>query len=129
MAERKPSTIGELRASGYQVLSVKAEMRKNLIQKIRKTDPLFEGIVGYEDSVIPQVENAVLSGQDMILLGERGQAKSRLIRSMVNLLDEEIPIVAGCEINDNPYAPICKACRDAVAESGEDVPIAWLSRE
>lgn len=129
MAERKPTTIGALRASGYQVLSVKEEMRKNLIAKIRSGQPMFEGILGFEDSVIPQVENAVLSGQDVILLGERGQAKSRLIRSLVNFLDEEIPIIAGCEINDDPYAPICRACRDAVAERGDKVEIAWLPRE
>ncbi len=129
MAERKPATIGELRKSGYKVLSVKAEMRKNLIDKIRKNEPMFEGIVGYEDTVIPQVENAILSGQDMILLGERGQAKSRLIRSLVSLLDEEVPIVAGSEINDDPYNPISKMARDMVAEKGDDTPIAWIHRD
>ncbi|HLC29448.1 MAG TPA: magnesium chelatase [Dehalococcoidia bacterium] len=129
MAERKPQTIGELRSSGYKVLSVKEEMRKNLINKIRNNEVLFEGIVGYEESVIPQVENAILSGQDMVLLGERGQAKSRIARSLINLLDEEIPVIAGCEISDDPYAPICLACRTAVAEHGDDVKIAWLSRD
>jgi len=129
MADRKAQTIGDLRASGYQVLSVKAEMRKNLMQKIRKGESLVEGIVGYEESVLPQIENAVLSGQDMILLGERGQAKSRIIRSLIGLLDPEIPIVAGCEINDNPFAPICLACRTLVAEQGDKTPIAWLPRE
>ena len=132
MAERKqakPTTIGELRSSGYRTISVKAEMRKNMIEKIRKGEELFSGIVGYDESVIPQVENAILSGQDVILLGERGQAKSRLIRSLVNLLDAEIPIIAGCEINDDPFEPICKACRDSVDMQGDMVPISWLPRE
>ncbi|WP_052889060.1 sigma 54-interacting transcriptional regulator [Thermogemmatispora carboxidivorans] len=125
----QPRTIGELRESGYRVLSVKEEMRKNLIEKIRKGEELFPGIIGYEDTVIPQIENAILSGQDIIFLGERGQAKTRMARSLVNLLDEEIPVIAGCEINDNPYAPICKACRDKVAEQGDKVEIAWLPRD
>ncbi len=132
MAERKqakPTTIGELRSSGYRTISVKAEMRKNMIEKIRKGEELFSGIVGYDESVIPQVENAILSGQDVILLGERGQAKSRLIRSLVSLLDEEIPIIAGCEINDDPFEPICKACRDSVEMQGDKVPLSWLPRE
>ncbi|RAQ94594.1 sigma 54-interacting transcriptional regulator [Thermogemmatispora tikiterensis] len=125
----QPRTIGELRESGYRVLSVKEEMRKNLIEKMRKGEELFPGIIGYEDTVIPQIENAILSGQDIIFLGERGQAKTRMARSLVNLLDEEIPVIAGCEINDNPYAPICKACRDKVAEQGDKVEIAWLPRD
>ncbi len=125
----KPRTIGELRQSGYKVLSVKAEMRKNLIRKIEGNEPLFPGIVGFEDTVIPQLENALLAGQDIILLGERGQAKSRLIRHLVNLLDDEIPVIAGCEINDNPYKPICRRCRDLVASDGDDVSIDWLPRE
>ena len=132
MAERKqakPTTIGELRSSGYRTISVKAEMRKNMIKKIRKGEELFSGIVGYDESVIPQVENAILSGQDVILLGERGQAKSRLIRSLVSLLDEEIPIIAGCEINDDPFEPICKACRNSVDMQGDEVPLSWLPRE
>src|SRR6266849_6677577 len=101
-------------------------MRKNLIRKIRAGDTLFPGIVGYDQSVIPQIENAVLSGQDIIFLGERGQAKSRLIRSLASLLDERVPIIDGCEINDNPYAPICRACRDRVAAAGDDVPVRWI---
>jgi magnesium chelatase subunit I len=125
----RPRTIGELRESGYKVLSVKEEMRKNLIQKIRKGEELFPGIIGYEDTVIPQIENAILSGQDIIFLGERGQAKTRMARSLVNLLDEEIPVIAGCEINDNPFEPICRACRDKVAELGDQVRIDWLPRE
>jgi magnesium chelatase subunit I len=125
----KPQTLGELRASGYKVLSVKEELRKNLIEKIRRGEELFPGIIGYEDTVIPQIENAILSGQDMVLLGERGQAKTRIARSLVNLLDEEIPAIAGCEINDNPFQPICKACRDRLAEEGDAVKIAWIPRD
>jgi magnesium chelatase subunit I len=104
-------------------------MRKNLIQKIRRGEELFPEIIGYEDSVIPQIENAILSGQDIIFLGERGQAKTRMARSLVNLLDEEVPIIAGCEINDNPFEPICQACRDKVAEHDDLVEIAWLPRD
>ncbi len=127
--QEKPRTIGELRKTGYQVLSVKEEMRKNLIEKIRKGEDLFPGIIGYEDTVIPQVENAILSEQDIIFLGERGQAKTRIARSLINLLDEEVPIISGCEINDNPFSPICKACRDKVEEEGDDVAITWISRD
>src|SRR5215831_13049548 len=107
----KPSTLGELRASGYQVLPLKAEMRKNLIEKMRKGEEYFPGILGYEDTILPQIETAVLSGQDIVLLGERGQAKTRLARSLVNLLDDEVPYIAGCEINADPYRPVCAHCR------------------
>ena len=127
--QEKPRTIGELRKINYQVLPVKEEMRKNLIEKIRKGEDLFPGIIGYEDTVIPQVENAILSEQDIIFLGERGQAKTRIARSLINLLDEEVPIIAGCEINDNPYDPICKACRDKVEVEGDDVAITWIGRD
>ncbi len=125
----QPRTIGELRESGYKVLSVKEEMRKNLIQKIRNGEELFPGIVGYEETVIPQIENAILSGQDIIFLGERGQAKTRMARGLANLLDEITPVIAGCEINDNPYEPICKACKDKVAQAGDKVEIDWLPRD
>ena len=125
----RPRTIGELRESGYRLLSVKEELRKNLIQKIRRGEELFPGIIGYDDTVIPQVENAILSGQDIIFLGERGQAKTRMARSLVNLLDDFVPVIAGCEINDSPYEPICKACRDKVDELGDNVEIAWLPRD
>jgi len=127
--QEKPRTIGELRKTDYQVLTVKEEMRKNLIEKIRKGENLFPGIIGYEESVIPQVENAILSEQDIIFLGERGQAKTRIARSLIELLDEEVPIISGCEINDNPYSPICKACRDKVEEEGDHVAITWISRD
>ncbi len=125
----KAASIGELRKGEYRVLSVKAEMRKNLIAKIRARQEIFPGIVGYEESVIPQLENAVLSGQDVIFLGERGQAKTRMARLLVNLLDEEVPAVAGCEINDNPYQPICRACRLKLEEGGDDVAIEWVGRD
>ncbi|MCL6645129.1 MAG: magnesium chelatase, partial [Dehalococcoidia bacterium] len=108
----RPRTVGELRASGYRVLPVREEMRKNLIAKIRAGETLFPGIYGYEDTVIPHIVNAILAGQDIIFLGERGQAKSRIIRSLVNLLDEEIPILAGCEIPEDPFNPITKAGHD-----------------
>ncbi len=125
----RPKTIGHLRQSHYKVLPVREELRKNLMVKLRKREPLFPGIVGFQDSVIPQIQNAILAGQDIVLLGERGQAKSRLIRHMVSLLDEEVPAIAGCEINDNPYAPICKACRLKVQEDGNRVEIDWLPRD
>ncbi|HXT36205.1 MAG TPA: magnesium chelatase [Chloroflexota bacterium] len=124
-----PGTIGELRASGYQGLTVKQELRKNLIAKMRAGDELFPGVVGYEDTVIPQVENAILSGQDIVLLGERGQAKTRLARSLVNLLDDEVPAIAGAELNDDPFHPISAAARALVAEQGEDTKITWLPRD
>jgi magnesium chelatase subunit I len=129
MAEAKPGTIGELRASGYHVASVKEELRRNLINKIQAKDDLLPGIVGYDDSVIPALENAVLSGQDVIFLGERGQAKSRIIRTMISLLDPEVPVIAGCEINDNPFDPICKRCRDLINEQGDGVALDWMPRE
>ncbi len=125
----KITTLGELKASGYKVLPVKEEMRKNLVVKIRKGEVLFPGIIGFDDTVNPQIENAILSGQDMIFLGERGQAKTRIIRSLINLLDEKVPAVAGCEINDNPYNPICKNCRENLKEKGDDLAIEWISRE
>ncbi|PKB57593.1 MAG: magnesium chelatase [SAR202 cluster bacterium Casp-Chloro-G3] len=121
-------TVGELRKSGYQVIPVREELRKNLIGKIRAEEILFPGIVGFNDTVIPQLENAILAGQDVILLGERGQAKSRLIRSMVNLLDDYIPIVSGCEINDDPFKPICQACLEKAVDQGEDLAIEWLPK-
>ena len=125
----RATTIGELRRTGYQPIPVREELRRNLIEKLGKEEEIFPGIIGFEDTVTPQLENAILSGQDLILLGERGQAKSRLLRSLVNLLDEEIPYIAGCEIYDNPYAPICRACLDKVADDGDEVEVAWLPRE
>ncbi len=126
---KKATNIRELIESGYMVLPVREEMRRNLIRKIKKEEELFPGIIGFEQTVIPQVENAILSGQDIIFLGERGQAKSRMIRSLVNLLDREIPAIAGCEINDNPYKPICKGCRERIERFGDQVEISWIPRE
>ncbi len=125
----KPKNIAELRQQAYQVVTVREELRRNLIHRIRAGQPIFPGIIGYEETVIPKVENAILSGQDIIFLGERGQAKSRLLRNLVNLLDEEVPAIAGCEINDDPYAPVCKACRTRLAERGDATEIAWLTRD
>src|SRR5437763_11220689 len=122
-------TIGELRASGYEVVPVREELRRNLIRKIRDDENPFPGIVGFDDTVIPQIENAILAGQDIILLGERGQAKTRIARSLINLLDAETPVIADCEINDSPYNPICKQCRDRVAEHGDATEITWLPRD
>ena len=129
LKSQKPQTIDELKKANYPVYSVKEEMRKNLIDKIRKDEDFFPGIVGYEETVIPQFENAILSGQDIIFLGERGQAKTRMIRSLVNLLDEEIPVMAGCEINDNPFQPICKSCQEKLQTLGDKAEIVWLGRE
>ncbi|UCD08460.1 MAG: hypothetical protein JSU79_08880, partial [Dehalococcoidales bacterium] len=127
--KKKAATIGELKKSGYVRKTIREEMRHNLIEMIKRKVDLFPGIIGFSDTVIPQILNAIISGQDIIFLGERGQAKSRLMRNMVNLLDEEIPVIKGCEINDDPFAPICKACREKVAEKGDDVEIDWLPRE
>jgi len=125
----QPKTIGELRESGYKVLPVRQEMRRNLIVKIKAGENLFPDIVGFEESVIPQLENAILAGQDIILLGERGQAKSRLIRNMVSLLDESVPIIAGCELNDDPFDPICTPCKIKIHEHCDEVEIRWIGRE
>src|SRR5579871_3115315 len=126
-----PTTLGALRASKkyHEIKSVKDELRENLICKLEKKEPLFPGIVGYEETVAPQVVNAVLSKHNFILLGLRGQAKTRLIRMLVTLLDEYIPYVAGCEIHDHPFAPICESCREQIAKLGDATPIAWLSRD
>ncbi len=125
----RPRNVRELRAAGYQVRPIREEMRRNLVRKLRQHEQLFPGIVGYEETVLPQIENALLAGQDIILLGERGQAKSRVIRALVTLLDDETPIIAGCEINDNPFAPVCRPCRDKCDELGDTVEVAWVTRE
>ncbi|OGO22451.1 MAG: magnesium chelatase [Chloroflexi bacterium RBG_16_50_9] len=127
--QNRPKTIGELRRSGYTSLPIREEMRHNLIALIKAKKPIFNGIIGYDSTVIPQVENAVLSGQNIIFLGERGQAKSRVMRLLVGLLDEAVPVIRGCEINDNPFSPICKSCREKVAREGDATEIAWLSRK
>ncbi|HEY3116129.1 MAG TPA: magnesium chelatase [Chloroflexota bacterium] len=126
---QRARTLGELRRSGYTPVTVKQEMRKNLIDRIKKGEELFPGIIGYEESVIPEIENAIISEQDVILLGERGQAKSRLARTLLNLLDDEIPIVAGSEINDNPFAPISRYAAERIEAEGDDTEITWLPRD
>jgi magnesium chelatase subunit I len=127
-----PVSLGQLRQSHFteeflRQRSVKDELRDNLIERLKKNEPVFPGIVGYEDTVVPQIVNAVLSRHNFILLGLRGQAKSRILRALSALLDPHLPYIAGCEIRDNPYAPICKRCRVLVAERGEETPIAYLT--
>ena len=123
------STIGELRASGYPDHTVKEELRANLLATLRGGESLFHGVVGFDESVLPALERGILAGHDLIILGERGQAKTRLIRHLVGLLDERVPVIAGCDVNDHPYRPICARCRALVAERGDDVPVAWIGRE
>ena len=124
-----PTTIGALRSSGWRDRTVKDEVRDNLIARLRTSDPLFPDIIGYEETVIPALERAILAGHDLILLGERGQAKTRIIRELVSLLDETIPVVAGCEINDSPFRPVCAHCRALVSSKGDDTPISWVGRD
>ena len=125
----RPTTLGELRESGYQPVSVKTEMRRNLLRKLRDGGELFPGILGYDETVIPQVTNAVLSRHDMLFLGLRGQGKTRMLRMLVNFLDDVIPIVAGSEINDDPLAPVSKYARDLVTDKGDETPIEWVGRD
>src|SRR4029453_12817823 len=122
--------VGALRSqSGSLLKPVKQEIRDNLVRKLRAGETLFPGIIGYDETVIPQLVNAVLSRHNFILLGLRGQAKSRILRGMVDLLDEKIPIVPGCEIHDDPLAPLCASCRARVAAEGDALRIGWLHRE
>ncbi len=124
-----PATLGALRASGWVSRPVKDEIRANAVDKIRSGEPLFKGVLGYEHTVMPQLENALLAGHDVIFLGERGQAKTRMIRSLTGLLDEWMPIVAGSEINDDPYHPISRHARDLVEEMADETPIDWVHRD
>src|SRR5882672_10795223 len=129
-----PQTLGELRSSSgfsearLKSRTVKDELRENLIAKLKTRETIFSGIIGYEDTVVPQIVNAVLSRQNFILLGLRGQAKSRILRALTSILDEQTPYIAGCEIRDNPYHPLCKRCRDLIAERGDATPIAYVTR-
>src|SRR5580698_6510292 len=125
----KPMNLKELRASGYGDFTVKEELERNLLKKIRSGGPLFPQIHGFDETVLPQLTNAILSHHDIVLLGEKGQAKSRIMRSLVQFLDEEIPIVKGCEIHDHPYHPICSACRKKLATQGDKLEIEWINRE
>ena len=130
----RPRTLGEWKSipdfdARTNTLSVKNEIRRNLLRLVEREETLFPGVHGYEDSVIPQIVNALLSRHNFILLGLRGQAKSRILRGLIQLLDPEIPVIAGCEINDNPLRPICRSCRERVAAEGDKTPIAWLPRD
>src|SRR5262245_41688627 len=122
-------TLDELKSTGYRSVSVKDEMRANLIRKLKTGAGIFDGILGYEETVIPQVQNAILSRHDMLFLGLRGQAKTRMLRQLVHLLDEAMPVVAGSEIHDHPYHPISKHARDLIAEPGEKTPADWVGRD
>src|SRR5262250_3750988 len=129
-----PRTLGELRKSSFseprlRARKVKDELRDNLIAKLRSGESIFPGIIGYDDTVVPQLVNAVLSRHNFILLGLRGQAKSRILRALTGLLDPQTPYITGCEIHDNPYAPICRRCRELIARCGEATSIAYLTPE
>ena len=126
---QKLKTLGELKKSIYRSVSVRDEMRANLLSKLAAGEPLFPGIIGFDDSVIPQIANAILSRHNFVLLGLRGQAKSRILRSLVTLLDHSIPFIAGCEINDDPLKPLCRACHERLAEMGDDTPLDYLHAE
>ena len=123
-----PATLGDLKSSGYQPVDAKTEMRRNLLAKLKTGDPLFPGILGYDETVIPQIQNAILSRHDMLFLGLRGQGKTKMLRLLVELLDEHIPAVAGSEVQDDPLAPLSKYARDLIEEQGDDCPIEWIPR-
>src|SRR3954464_1125307 len=122
-------TLGDLRQSGYRSRPVKQEIRDNLVRKLQAGEPLCPGISGDDETVVPQLVNAVLSRHNFILLGLRGQAKSRILRGLADLLDEKIPVVPGCEIHDNPLAPLCASCPQRIAREGDQLPIGWLARD
>src|SRR5215468_6879975 len=123
-----PRTLGELKAAGHEHRTVKEEIRANLLAKMRAGEPRFPGIVGYDDTVLPEVERALLAGHDMVLLGERGQGKTRVIRTLAGLLDEWTPVIEGSELNEHPYHPITPASLRRAAELGDDLAVAWLHR-
>lgn len=125
----RAATVGQLRESGWKSRPVKEEMRRNAIARIADGQPVVDGVVGYDDTVLPQIENALIAGHDIVFLGERGQAKTRIIRSLVSLLDEWSPVVAGSEINDDPYNPVSRYARDLLEHKGEDAPVEWVHRE
>jgi len=125
----RPANLGQLKESGWQSVPVKEEVRRNAVERIRAGRPLFEHVLGYEDTVLPQLENALIAGHDVIFLGERGQAKTRMIRSLTGLLDEWLPIVSGSEINDDPYHPVSRHARDQIAQHGDETPIDWVHRD
>jgi magnesium chelatase subunit I len=124
----RPSTLGELRASAFDDRTIKEELRHNLLARMGRGEDLFPGIVGFDESVLPGLERGILAGHDLILLGERGQAKTRLIRGLIELLDEETPAIEGCEVNDHPFRPICARCRALLDERGDETPVTWVGR-
>jgi magnesium chelatase subunit I len=128
-AEPAITTLGELRAAGHEYRNVKDEVRQNLLARLRAGQDPFPGILGFDDTVRPHLERALIAGHDFILLGERGQGKTRLIRTLTGLLDEWSPVITGCEINDHPYAPVCVRCRRLAAELGDDLPVSWCGRD
>ncbi|HEY6481279.1 MAG TPA: sigma 54-interacting transcriptional regulator, partial [Streptosporangiaceae bacterium] len=123
------ATVAQLRGTGHQLRTVKAEMRENLLTALRAGEDAFPGIIGFGQTVLPQLERAIIAGHDVILLGERGQGKTRLIRTLTLLLDEWTPVVTGCEINDHPYAPVCARCLRLAAELGDELPVSWRRRD
>src|SRR3954462_8352273 len=125
----QPATLGALRDTGYRPRSVKTEIRENLLDRLRSGDTAFPGIVGFDDTVLPQLESALLAGHDLVLLGERGQGKTRLMRTINGLLDEWTPVVEGCEINDDPFAPVCTRCRRMAEDLGDELPVGWKHRD
>src|SRR5262249_24776005 len=129
-----PGTLGDLRTSQFgdefhRTRTIKDEMRTNLIRRLHEKTPIFPGIIGYEETFIPQVINAIISRHNMTVLGLRGQDKSRILRDLITQLDEVVPVIAGCEINDNPFKPICRRCRDLITELGDRTPIEYRSRD
>jgi magnesium chelatase subunit I len=125
----RATTLAQLKTTGYRLRTTRDEMRDNLLARLRRGERVFEGIIGYDDTVVPEIENAVLSGHHMVLLGERGQGKTRIIRRLVDLLDPEIPVVRGCEINDDPLRPVCAVCRRTLAAHGDALEIDWVERD
>ena len=128
-ASDRPRTLGALKASGYRPQTVRAEMRRTLMRRLAAREPILPGIIGYDDTVVPEIENAILAGHHIVFLGERGQGKSRIIRGLLDLLDVVVPAIDGCPINDEPVAPLCRACRRRVTEEGDALPIAWITRD
>ncbi len=126
---RRIKTAGQLRESGWESRGIREELAANVISLLSSGKPVFTGIVGYDYSTLPEIINAVLAGHDILILGERGQAKSRIIRSLVNLLDEWIPVIEGCEINDDPFRPVCRRCRNLARKMGDSLPVCWISRQ